>query len=85
MTIQIAIARRLAFVDALDWEIRTVEGADPLLAQEQAGLLRYAYERIDNLKQATHDLRRALFQGFCLLEKISTGYGSLVSRLDTIP
>lgn len=85
VTIQAAIARRLAFVDALDWEIRTVEGADPLLAQEQADLLRYAYDRIDNLKQATHDLGRALFRGFCLLEKISTGYGSLVSRLDTIP
>ena len=85
VTIQAAIARRLAFVDGLDWEIRTVEGADPFLAQEQADLLRYAYERIDNIKQATHDLGRALFRGFCLLEKISTGYGSLVSRLDTIP
>jgi hypothetical protein len=51
VTIQAAIARRLAFVDALDWEIRTVEGADPVLAQEQADLLRYAYDRIDNLKQ----------------------------------
>ncbi len=30
VTIQSAIARRPAFVDALDWEIRTVEGADPL-------------------------------------------------------
>jgi hypothetical protein len=85
VTIQAAIARRLAFVDALDWEIRTVEGADPVLAQEQADLLRYAYDRIDNLKQAAHDLGRALFRGFCLLEKIPTGYGSLVSRLDTIP
>ncbi len=85
VTIQAAIARRLAFVDGLDWEIRTVEGADPLLAQEQADLLRYAYERIDNLKQAAHELGRALFRGFCLLEKIRTGYGTLVSRLDTIP
>ncbi len=58
VTIQSAIARRLAFVDALDWEIRTVEGADPVLAQEQADLLRYAYDRIDNLKQAAHDLGR---------------------------
>ena len=85
VTVQAAIARRLAFIDSLDWEIRTVEGADPYLAQDQSDLLRYAYERIDNLKQAAHDLGRALFRGFCLLEKIPTGYGSLVSRLDTIP
>lgn len=30
---------RLAFLDTLAWEVRTTEGADPALAQEQAELL----------------------------------------------
>lgn len=43
VTVQAAIARRLSFLDTLAWEVRTTEGADPALAQEQAELLRYAY------------------------------------------
>ena len=84
VTVQSAIARRLAFVDSIDWEIRVTEGADPTLAQEQADLLRYAYNRIDNLKEATLFLARALFRGYSHVEKIRAGYGSLVSRLEPV-
>jgi phage gp29-like protein len=84
VTVQSALARRLAFVDSIDWEIRVTEGADPTLAQEQADLLRYAYNRIDNLKEATLFLARALFRGYSHVEKIRAGYGSLVSRLEPV-
>jgi hypothetical protein len=40
VTVQAAVARRLAFLDTLAWEVRATEGADPALAQEQAELLR---------------------------------------------
>ena len=80
VTILAAMARRLAFIDALDWEIKQVENADPVLAQEQAGVLRYAYDRIANLKEATRFLAGALFRGFAHLEKIYTGWGRYVSR-----
>ncbi len=85
VTVQSAIARRLAFVSSADWEIRTDENADPTLAAEQADLLRYAYNRIANFKEATLFLASALFRGFAHLEKIGTGYANLVSRLEPIP
>ena len=85
VTVQAAIARRLSFIDMVDWEIRTVESADPGLAQEQASFLRYAYERISNFKEATLFLASSLFRGFAHLEKVGTGYANLVSKLEPIP
>jgi phage gp29-like protein len=85
VTVQAAIARRLSFIDSVDWEIRAVETADPGLAAEQVGLLTYAYNRIANFKEATKFLAAALFRGFAHLEKIGAGYGNLVSRLDPVP
>ncbi len=35
VTVQAAIARRLSFLDSIDWEVRPVESADPMLAAEQ--------------------------------------------------
>lgn len=84
VTVQAAIARRLSFVSSADWEIRTDETADPTLAAEQADLLKYAYNRIANFKEATLFLASALFSGFAHLEKIATGYGGLVERLEPI-
>ncbi|MFH0880952.1 MAG: DUF935 family protein [Lentisphaerota bacterium] len=84
VTIMSAIARRLSFLDSLDWEIRMVDNADPVLAQEQADLLRYAYDRIANFKQATCFLALSLFRGFSMMEKVYTGYGNLVARLEPI-
>lgn len=85
VTVQAAIARRLSFIDSIDWEIRASEGADPILAAEQTDLLQYAYNRISNFKEATKFLGSALFRGFAHLEKIETGYGNLVARLDPVP
>ncbi len=85
VTVQAAISRRLSFVASGDWEIRTNENADATLAAEQADLLRYAYNRIANFKDATLFLASALFRGYAHLEKIGTGYANLVSRLEPIP
>ncbi len=85
VTVQAAIARRLSFIDSIDWEIRGNEGDDPVLAAEQTDLLQYAYNRISNFKEATKFLGSALFRGFSHLEKIETGYGNLVARLDPVP
>lgn len=85
VTVASAVAKRLSHIDSLDWEIRTIETADPVLAQEQAAVLRYAYDRIENLKEAAGKLAFASFTGFTALEKITTGYGPLVTRLDYIP
>ncbi len=84
VTIAAAMARRLAFIDSLDWEIRVAENADPYLGGEQADLLRYAYDRISNFKQASYFLASALFRGFAHVQKIRAGYGTLVSKLDPV-
>ena len=84
VTIQAAMARRLAFIDTVDWQVRAVDGADPVLAQEQAALLTYAYNRIANLKEATRFLGTALFRGFAHVEKLRSGYGELIAKLDPI-
>ena len=84
VTIMSAIARRLSFLDSLDWDIHIAEGSDPYLANDQADLLRYAYDRISNFKQATYFLAGSLFRGFAHVEKVYTGYGNLVSRLEPV-
>jgi phage gp29-like protein len=83
VTVQAAIARRLAFLDTLAWEVRTTEGADPALAQEQGELLRYAYNGIDNLRDATRALAMAAFRGFAILDKVE-GADGRIERLDPI-
>lgn len=82
VTVAAAVHNRLSHIGALDWEIRTVETADPILAQEQADVLRYAYDRIENLTEAATKLAYGLFTGYTLLEKIRTGYSKLIKRLD---
>jgi phage gp29-like protein len=85
VTVASAVAKRLSHIDSLDWEIRSIETADPVLAEEQAAVLRYAYDRIENLKEAAAKLAFATFTGFAVLERIKTGYGPLASRLEYIP
>jgi len=84
VTVQAAIARRLAFLDTLAWEVRTPEGADPALAQEQAELLRYAYNGIDNLRDASRALAMAAFRGFAILDKVPADADGRIERLDPI-
>ncbi len=73
VTVAAAVHKRLSHIGALDWEIRTIETADPILAREQADVLRYAYDRIENLTEAATKLAFGLFTGYTLLEKIRTG------------
>jgi phage gp29-like protein len=84
VTVAAAVAKRLSHINALDWEIRTIETADPVLAQEQSDVLRYAYERIDNLTETASRLAYANFTGYSVLEKIRTGYSKLISHLEYI-
>ena len=86
VTVQSAIARRLAFLDTLDWEIQAVEGADPALAAEQMDLLTFAYNRIENFADATRFLAGAIFRGYGHLDKIAAPDDErLLSRLEPIP
>ena len=84
VTLQAAIARRLAFVDQLTWQILTPEGEDEALAQEQAAALRAAYDQIDNLRDATRHLAGALFHGFAILDK-NPADALTPATLDPIP
>lgn len=85
VTVGAAVAKRLSHIQSLDWEIRTVETADQILAAEQAAVLRYAYDRIENLQEAAVKLAYANFTGFSMLEKVRTGYGPLIKRLEYVP
>lgn len=85
VTVAAAVMKRLSHINSLDWEIRTISTADPLLAQEQMEVLRYAYDRIENLNEAATKLASGLFSGFSILEKVRSGYGPLISRLEHIP
>jgi phage gp29-like protein len=85
VTVASAVAKRLGYIESLDWEIRTIENTDQILAAEQAAVLRYAYERVQNLQEAAKNIAYANFTGFSILEKIRTGYGPFVKRLEYIP
>ena len=84
VTVQAALARRLSFTDSLDWEIRAVEAADPALAADQAALLRHAYDRVANLREATRFLAAGIFRGFAHLEKLTSARDGLVYRLEPV-
>lgn len=56
---------------------------DQVLAQEQADLLRYAYDRIENFKDAVGFLWGGIFRGFAHLEKHFAASG-LIDRLEPV-
>lgn len=85
VTVNSALSKRLSYITSLDWEIRTIPTADPVLASEQADVLRYAYDRIENLSEAATRLAYGQFTGYTILEKERTGYGPLIRRLNYIP
>jgi len=85
VTVASAVAKRLSYIESLDWEIRTIENSDAILAAEQEAVLRYAYERIQNLQEAAKFIAFANFTGYSMLEKIRTGYGPFIQRLEYIP
>lgn len=68
-TLRGLVQLRTGAIKKLDWDIKLVDGADPALAEAQAKVLRAAYERISNLRQAIAFLALAEFRGFSHLEK----------------
>jgi phage gp29-like protein len=62
------VTRRRAAIKEMDWDVKiSDEYADDPLAQRQQAVLKAAYERIDNLKQAIDHLQLAVFRGFAHL------------------
>lgn len=68
-TLRGLVQLRIGAIKKLDWDIKTVDGAEETVAQQQAALLRTAYERISNLTEAIAFLALAEFRGFAHLEK----------------
>jgi len=72
-TLRAVLQRRQASMTRLDWDIRVRDvsnGASPRsLAARQAAVLREAYERIENLREAVTFLALAEFRGYAHLER----------------
>lgn len=81
---------RLAALSKLDWDIKVRDSevaTDQKLAEDQEKVLRAAYDRIDNLRQAVAFLALAEFRGFAHLEKVYQGDNPTapIVRLEPVP
>jgi phage gp29-like protein len=71
------VERRTSAIEELDWNIKVTpekkrrDNFDEKLADDQAAMLRAAYDRIDNLTDAIGHLAMASFRGYAHLEKQS--------------
>lgn len=95
-TLRAVKSRRLSAVMKLDWSVKTVGSpeepvssrkslwADAQLAAEQAVVLRAAYERIDNLREAVGHLALAEFRGYAHLELHRAADGRVL-HLEPVP
>jgi phage gp29-like protein len=87
-TLRAVLQRRQASMTRLDWDIRlrdTAMTAGPrTLAARQAAVLREAYERIGNLREAVTFLALAEFRGYAHLERHFDAQGRTV-RLEPVP
>jgi phage gp29-like protein len=86
-TLRAVLQRRQACMTRLDWDIRVREGntASPrTLAARQAAVLREAYERIGNLREAITFLALAEFRGYAHLERHFDAQRRTV-RLEPVP
>ena len=81
--IHAVVQRRRATLLASDWDIREASEGDAGLATEQAAVLREAYERIENFRDAVSFLFSGVFRGFAHLEKHFAPSG-LVTRLEPV-
>jgi phage gp29-like protein len=90
--IHAVVQRRKSALLASDWDIRQVANpstgsgrasADTGLAREQADVLREAYDRIENFRDAVGFMFSAMFRGFAHLEKHYAESG-LVTRLEPV-
>jgi phage gp29-like protein len=72
-TLRAVLQRRRACIARLDWDIRVRDAAlaaNPrTLAARQAAVLREAYERVENLREAVAFLALAEFRGYAHLER----------------
>jgi phage gp29-like protein len=87
-TLRAVLQRRRASLTRLDWDIRLRGGsgaASPRsLGARQAAVLREAYERIANLREAVTFLALAEFRGYSHLERHFDAQGNTV-RLQPVP
>ena len=76
------IERRTSPLLEMDWTCKAMrednlpKGATPSMAEDQASLLREAYEKIDNLYDAIEWLELGAFRGYAHLEKIYANPGT---------
>jgi phage gp29-like protein len=87
-TLRAVLQRRQASMTRLDWDIRfrdVAAGANPrTLAARQAAVLREAYERIENLREAVTFLALAEFRGYAHVERHFDAQRRTV-RLEPVP
>jgi hypothetical protein len=86
-TLRAVLQRRQGSLTKLDWNVSVAPGAgsDPrALGARQAALLRAAYERIENLREAVTFLALAEFRGYAHLERHTDKQGRTV-RLQPVP
>jgi phage gp29-like protein len=87
-TLRAVLQRRQAALTRLDWDIRlrgAGAGAAPRgLAARQGAVLREAYERIGNLREAVAFLALAEFRGYAHLERHFDSRGRTI-RLEPVP
>jgi len=90
-TLRAVLQRRQASMTRLDWDIRLRDAgavnvaANPrTLAARQAAVLREAYERIANLREAVTFLALAEFRGYAHVERHFDSRGRTV-RLEPVP
>ena len=77
------LQRRRAALLSVDWDIRQVSDADPVLAQEQAEVLGHVYDQVDNFRDAMAFLFSGVFRGYAHLEKHYSEAG-LIHRLEPV-
>jgi phage gp29-like protein len=88
-TLRAVLQRRQAALTRLDWDIRlrdvsAAEANPRSLAARQGAVLREAYERISNLREAVTFLALAEFRGYAHLERHFDQRGRTV-RLEPVP
>ncbi len=77
------IQRRRAALLGCDWDIRVSSEGDEGLAEEQADVLRHAYDGIENLRDAVAFLFSGFFRGYAHLEKHYSASG-MIQRLEPV-
>ncbi|NQT92404.1 MAG: DUF935 family protein [Lentisphaerae bacterium] len=81
------VERRTAALTEMDWDIKIVneehDSYDKTLAEDQAGELREAYERLDNLYGAMAHFELAAFRGFSIAQ-MHRGDGEEIAHIETL-